>query len=66
MENGYYVSVSKNYKICGGYQIPQSVETGNRPDSSTKYDIKCSATNMFLSFDMLVPMISLLSISIAA
>ncbi len=45
---------------------PPSVETGCSPYSSTTYEINRSiATNIFRSFDILIPSISLLSGPIA-
>ena len=47
------------------YHMPPSVETGCWPRSSTISDRRCSGANMFRSFDMPIPMNSLLSRSMA-
>ena len=45
-------------------QVPPSDKTGYLPYSTTILDNNRSATNMFLSFDMVIPTILLLSSSI--
>ena len=57
-------SIFKNLHACG-YQVPPSVEIGWSPHFSTILDRKRSATNIFLSFEMLIPRISLFLGSIA-
>ena len=60
----WWWSIFKNLHACG-YQVPSSVETGWSPYFSTILDRKRSATNIFLSFEMLIPRISLFLGSIA-
>ena len=55
----------KKRHACGGYHVPLSVETGCLTYSSMAFDRKRSATNMFLSFDMLCARIRLFLESIA-
>ena len=50
---------------AGGYQVPPSIETECRPWTLINPEINRSAMNMILSLDRVVPMISLLSNSIA-
>jgi len=54
----------KNLQVCG-YQVPPSVETGCWPWIPTKLEINRSAKSIFLSLEILIPRISLLSSSIA-
>ena len=55
----------KTCTLVDRYQVPPSVETGWSPHFSTILDRKRSATNIFLSFEMLIPRISLFLGSIA-
>ena len=56
--------IFKNLQACG-YHVPPSVETGCSPYFLIRDCIKRSATNIFLSFDMLIWRISRLSFSMA-
>ena len=49
----------KTCTLVDRYQVPPSVEIGWSPHFSTILDRKRSATNIFLSFEMLIPRISL-------
>ena len=52
----------KNLQACG-YHVPPSVETGCSPYLFTRFNTKRSATDMYLSFDILIWRISWLSFS---
>jgi hypothetical protein len=43
----------KNLHACDGYHVPPSVETGCIPLTLMRPEINLSATNMFLSLDIL-------------
>jgi len=64
MENEHDVPVSKTYRLADT-KYHRLLKLNVFPYSFTTLDRKCSATNMFCSFDMLIPRISLFSGSIA-
>ena len=59
-----WCSILRNLHACG-YHVPPSVEKGCSPCSSKRPDRKRSATNIFLSLDMLTERISLFAGPIA-